>query len=77
MLGGRAAGGDRWARRRIGGRLGLETKAREEMSSNVFARILSSNAARGGAAMDYSDKDGDLVADSPDGSGKAASPPTC
>jgi phosphonate transport system substrate-binding protein len=46
--------------------MGLESKAREEMSSNVFARILSSNATAGGRAMDYPDHDGDLVADSPD-----------
>ena len=53
---------------------GLESKAREEMSSNVFARILSSNAAAGGAAMDYSDQDGDLVADSPDNPERCIAP---
>src|SRR5688572_26740748 len=44
---------------------GLESKAREEMSSNVFARILSSSATAGSRAMDYPDQDDDLVADSP------------
>ena len=45
---------------------GLETKAREEMASDVFARILSSNAAAASTTMSYPDADGDLVADSPD-----------
>ena len=45
---------------------GLETNAREEMSSNVFARILSASAAAGATPMSYPDEDGDLVADPPD-----------
>jgi phosphonate transport system substrate-binding protein len=44
--------------------MGLETKAREQMSSNLFARILSSHATAN-TTMKYPDEDGDFVADSP------------
>ena len=44
---------------------GLESKAREEMSSNVFARMLSANSTVFSPSMAYVDKDNDLVADSP------------
>jgi phosphonate transport system substrate-binding protein len=44
---------------------GLESAARDEMSSNVFARILSASATADSATMNYPDADGDLVADSP------------
>ncbi|MEX0614130.1 MAG: hypothetical protein WD229_18570, partial [Pirellulales bacterium] len=44
----------------------LEPAARSEMSENVFSRILSTNAAIARAPKSYPDKDGDLVADSPD-----------
>jgi phosphonate transport system substrate-binding protein len=44
----------------------LEPQARKEMASNSFARILSSKADSKPAAMKFPDKDGDLIADSPD-----------
>jgi phosphonate transport system substrate-binding protein len=53
---------------------GLESKAREEMSSNVFARMLSANATMSSASMAYPDADNDLVADSPDDPEKCISP---
>jgi phosphonate transport system substrate-binding protein len=53
---------------------GLESKAREEMSSNVFARILSSSATAAGASMEYPDEDDDLVADSPSDPAKYIAP---
>src|SRR3990170_3224894 len=52
----------------------LEPAARNEMSDNVFARILSANAATGRASMSYPDKDKDLVADSPDDPQKCINP---
>jgi phosphonate transport system substrate-binding protein len=54
--------------------MGLESKAREAMSSNVFTRILSSNATAGSRTMDYPDHDGDLLADSPDDAAKCLAP---
>jgi phosphonate transport system substrate-binding protein len=53
---------------------GLETKAREELASNVFSRILSTNAAATGGSMEYADKDGDLVADPPEDAAKLIAP---
>jgi phosphonate transport system substrate-binding protein len=53
---------------------GLESRAREEMSSNVFGRILSSSAMAGSRAMDYPDQDGDLLADSPSDPAKCIAP---
>jgi phosphonate transport system substrate-binding protein len=53
---------------------GLETKAREEMASNVFSRILSTNVAVAGGPMSYPDADQDLVADSPDDPAKCIDP---
>ncbi len=44
----------------------LEPNARNEMAINSFTRILAANVATAGGKMKYSDKDGDLVADSPD-----------
>jgi phosphonate transport system substrate-binding protein len=44
----------------------LETKAQEELASSVFSRILSTNAAAADGSMAHADKDGDLVADTPD-----------
>lgn len=44
----------------------LESAARNELSDNVFGRILSANVTTTGAKMSYPDKDSDLVADSPD-----------
>ena len=44
---------------------GLESAAREEMSSNVFARILSASATADSTTMNYPDADDDLVADPP------------
>ena len=52
----------------------LESAAREEMSSNVFARMLGANAAMAGAPMRYEDKDHDLVADSPEDPAKCIAP---
>ncbi len=53
---------------------GLETKAREELASNVFSRILSTNAAVAGGPTAYADKDGDLVADPPEDAAKLIAP---
>ncbi len=53
---------------------GLETKAREELASNVFSRILSTNAAVAGGSLKYADKDGDLVADPPEDAAKLVAP---
>jgi phosphonate transport system substrate-binding protein len=53
---------------------GLESKAREELASNVFSRILSTNAAAAGGSMAYADKDGDLVADPPEDAAKLVAP---
>jgi phosphonate transport system substrate-binding protein len=44
----------------------LETTAREESAPNMIARMFSAEAAPFTGAMSYPDKDGDLVADSPD-----------
>jgi phosphonate transport system substrate-binding protein len=52
----------------------LEPAARDEMSDNVFERILSANAATGRASMSYPDKDKDLVADPPDDPQKSIDP---
>jgi phosphonate transport system substrate-binding protein len=52
----------------------LESEAREEMASNVFSRILSTNAAAANDSMTYADKDGDLVADPPEDPAKLISP---
>jgi phosphonate transport system substrate-binding protein len=52
----------------------LEPAARTEMYDNVFARILSANAATGRAAMTFPDEDKDLVADSPDDPTKCIDP---
>jgi phosphonate transport system substrate-binding protein len=53
---------------------GLETKAREELASNVFSRILSTNAAVADGSMTFADRDGDLVADPPEDPTKLISP---
>jgi phosphonate transport system substrate-binding protein len=52
----------------------LESKAREELASSVFSRILSTNAAVADGSMAYADKDGDLVADPPEDPAKLISP---
>jgi phosphonate transport system substrate-binding protein len=52
----------------------LEPKAREESAENSFTKILTSNAASGEGAMKFEDKDGDLVADSPDDAAKCIKP---
>jgi phosphonate transport system substrate-binding protein len=52
----------------------LEPTAREQLSANVFARMLSANAAASGTAMSYADKDGDFVADSPDDPAQCIAP---
>ena len=52
----------------------LESEAREQMSSNVFARMLSTNVAAGSAPMSYPDKDGDFVADPPEDPAKLIAP---
>ena len=44
----------------------LESKAREEMSANVFCADSQRQRGGDGAAMGFADKDGDLVADSPE-----------
>jgi len=53
---------------------GLESAAREEMSSNVFARILNASATSGSTPMSFADADGDLVADPPEDPAKLISP---
>src|SRR3712207_2082721 len=53
---------------------GLESAARQEMSDNVFTRMLSANAAITDANMSYQDKDGDLVADPPEDPAKLIDP---
>jgi phosphonate transport system substrate-binding protein len=52
----------------------LESKAREELASNVFSRILSTNAAVAGGSLKFADKDGDLVADPPEDAAKLVAP---
>ena len=52
----------------------LEPKAREESATNSFTKILTSNAGSGEGAMKFEDKDGDLVADSPDDAAKCIKP---
>ena len=52
----------------------LESSARKELASNVFARMFSGEAATVGAKMEYPDKDGDFVADSPDDPQKCIDP---
>jgi phosphonate transport system substrate-binding protein len=54
----------------------LESAARNEMSDNVFARILRANAATSGPSENFPDKDNDLVADSPDDPEKCIDPET-
>jgi phosphonate transport system substrate-binding protein len=53
---------------------GLESKAREELASSVFSRILSTNAAVAEGSMTFADKDDDLVADPPEDPAKLISP---
>jgi phosphonate transport system substrate-binding protein len=52
----------------------LEPAAQTELSNNVFARILSANAAVGGSKMNYADADKDLVADAPEDAAKCIEP---
>jgi phosphonate transport system substrate-binding protein len=52
----------------------LEPAARNELSQNVFARILSANTSAGPASMKYPDEDKDLVADSPEDPAKCIDP---
>src|SRR2546423_15292283 len=52
----------------------LEPKARDELASKSFTKILASNAELAGSAMKYPDKDNDLVADSPDDPAKCIKP---
>jgi phosphonate transport system substrate-binding protein len=44
----------------------LESKARNESATNSFNKILASNVATGESGLKFEDKDGDLVADSPE-----------
>jgi phosphonate transport system substrate-binding protein len=52
----------------------LEPSARAKMASNVFARMLSADAAMSDTSMSYPDKDGDLVADSPEDPAQCINP---
>lgn len=52
----------------------LEPAARNELSENVFARILSANVAAAATTMSFPDKDNDLVADAPEDPRKAIAP---
>jgi phosphonate transport system substrate-binding protein len=52
----------------------LPQAAQNEMSDNVFARILSANTVTGRSSMSYPDKDKDLIADSPDDAAKCIDP---
>src|SRR4051794_15835721 len=54
-----AAGAYVWSRT-------LEPNERSKAASTSFSRILSSNAIYPASAMKFEDKDGDLIADSPD-----------
>ncbi len=54
----------------------LEPAARNELSENVFGRILSANVATASTKMSFPDKDNDLVADAPDDPAKAIVPET-
>ncbi len=52
----------------------LVPAARQQLSENVFSRILSANVAAAREPMSLPDKDGDLVADSPDDPDKTIAP---
>lgn len=52
----------------------LVPTAQKQMSENVFARMLSTNAAAQNAPMSFADKNGDLVADSPEDPAECNSP---
>jgi phosphonate transport system substrate-binding protein len=52
----------------------LEPAARNELSNNVFARMLSANVSGGGSTMNYPDKDKDFIADSPEDPAKCIDP---
>src|SRR3954469_15030826 len=54
-----AAGAYVWSRN-------LEPSARNELANASFTRILSSNSITPAEAVKFEDKDGDLIADSPD-----------
>jgi phosphonate transport system substrate-binding protein len=52
----------------------LPQAAQDEMSNNVFAKILSANTAVSGAKMSYADANNDLIADSPKDPAKLIDP---
>jgi phosphonate transport system substrate-binding protein len=52
----------------------LEPAARNELSENVFSRILSANVAAASTTISLPDADRDLVADSPDDPSKCIDP---
>lgn len=52
----------------------LESKARDEMATNVFERMLPAGSIVAESAMAYADKDGDLVADPPEDAKDCISP---
>lgn len=52
----------------------LEPAARNELSENVFSRILSANVAAASTTISLPDADKDLVADSPDDPSKCIDP---
>src|SRR5262245_8340993 len=52
----------------------LESQARDELANNSFKKILAASVATASAEMKYPDKDGDLVADSPDDPSKCIKP---
>jgi phosphonate transport system substrate-binding protein len=52
----------------------LPQAAQDELSNNVFAKMLSANTSASGAKMSFADADNDLVADSPEDPAKCIDP---